>query len=138
MKLKDIIGERAIDMSPSPISVEEIEEFEALLEVKTGPQLREYLTDYGYIGYQNIEMFGINSKIGARSSMIRVTRIVHETFPKTIGMIALEDICDGEFYLIDSNDRMYRYIDYKDELTDIDLSLFSYIEKRLNDVDNML
>lgn len=131
MKLSEIINGRDIDVSPAPIQTSDIGMAEVLLGVTVGSQLKEYLTEYGYIGYGFIEMYGINSKMGPRSSMIKRTVALHERHPKTKALIAIEDQGDGDYYLVDSNDRVFRYLESRDELTDMSMTLFEYIAERL-------
>lgn len=131
MKLSEIINGRDIDVSPAPIQPSDIGMAEALLGVKVGPQLKEYLTEYGYIGYGFVEMYGINSKMGPRSSMIKRTVTLHEHSQKTKKLIAVEDQGDGDYYLVDSDDNVFRYLESRDELTDTQMKLFEYIAQRL-------
>lgn len=135
MKLSEIINGRDIDVSPAPIRTSDIGMAEVLLGVTVGSQLKEYLTEYGYIGYGFIEMYGINSKMGPRSSMIKRTVALHERHPKTKALIAIEDQGDGDYYLVDSNDRVFRYLESRDELTDAEMTLFEYIDQRLRIAD---
>ena len=132
MKLSEIIKGREIDVSPSPIQASDIGMAEAFLGVKIGDQLQEYLTEYGYIGCGFVEMYGINSKMGSRSSMIKRTVSLHEHHPKTKNLIVIEDQGDGDYYLTDSNDKIYRYLESRNELTDMDMTLFDYIAQRLS------
>ncbi|MBQ8058111.1 MAG: SMI1/KNR4 family protein [Ruminococcus sp.] len=135
MSLKSIIGNRAIDVSPSPIGEDEFGMVELYLEAKLGDELKEYLVEYGYIGYNFVEMFGVNSKMGARSSMIKKTMYLHENYKQTQGLIAVEDQGDGDYYLVDENDKVYRFLQSREELTDIGCDLYTYISDRLAQAD---
>lgn len=126
---------KKIDFSPAPIKESDIITVEVYLDAQIGDQLKEYLTEYGYIGCGFVEMHGINRRMMMRSDMIKNTMIMHEHHPKTKGLIIIENQGDGDYYLVDSSDNMYRYLDTRNELTNLHMTLFDYISQRLSVAD---
>ncbi len=134
MTISEFITSNEVDFTFNRITEKEIPQYEATLGAKIGPQLKGYIIDYGYLGYEYIEFYGINSIQGEGSDMVKKTLFLHQQFPKTQGMIAFEDQGDGDYYLVDSTDRVYRFIYSYDELVDTGLSLHEYILTRFESV----
>ena len=59
---------------------------------------------------------------------------LHKYFPKTINYIAIENRGDGNYYIVDSNDNIYKYISEQDKIVDMQLKLFKYIMNRFNEI----
>ena len=130
MDLKEFINSHDVDYSSSLVSENKIAEFENDMDVKIGNELKQYILTYGYLGYKYIEFYGINSRQGSNSDMIKTTQYLHAYFEKTKHYIALEDQGDGDYYLVDENDIVYRYLSSRDEITNTNISLFDYIMER--------
>lgn len=130
-KLQEIVNNFNIDYTSNTISIEELERFEKIISCKFGVQLREYLLKYGYMGYESIEFYGINSKQLEKSDMIVKTLYLHENFPKTKDYVAFESESEHNFALIDSEDRMHYYNDLTDEMVDSKSKLYDFILGRL-------
>lgn len=133
MKLKDILLKYDIDYSVSRIDAEKIKKYEELLGTEFGVQLREYIINYGYIGYRHIEMYGINAVQGESSDMIKTTIALRQRDSQLNGLIAIENQGDGEYYFVDSKDQIYRYFQGAKELSKISVDMESYIVHRLMD-----
>lgn len=134
MKLKDILLKYDIDYSVRRIDAEEIKKYEELLGTEFGVQLREYIINYGYIGYRHIEMYGINAVQGESSDMIKTTIALRQRDSQLNGLIAVENQGDGEYYFVDSKDQIYRYFQGSKELSKISVEMESYIVHRLMDI----
>lgn len=130
MLLIDFINANDVDYSYNRVSEDFIPEIERKLGVKIGFQLREYILKYGYLGYKHIELFGINNHQGLKSDMINKTVLLNGCFEKTKGMVAIEDQGDGDYYLIDEKDHIYRFVEANNEIVPQDVDLFEYILKR--------
>ena len=130
MTLKEFIQTHDVDSASARITEQDIPLMESLLGASMGPQMREYVLTYGYLGYKFIELFGINSRQGPDSDMIKRTIRLHNRYPKTEGMIALEDQGDGDFCLVDGEDRVYRFLIAGQVLTPREGKLFDYILER--------
>ena len=116
----------------SLIQEDEIAYFEKIMNVTMGEQLKNYILQFGCIGYEFITFFGIIERLKERSSMVKHTLYLHEKASQTLPFIAFEDQGDGDFYLVDSEDNVYRYLESRDELQELSLKLNEYILERLN------
>ena len=134
MKMKDILLKYDIDYSVSRIDAEEIKKYEALMGTEFGVQLREYIVNYGYIGYKHIEMYGINAAQGESSDMIKTTIALRKKDSQLNDLIVIENQGDGEYYFVDSKDQVYRYFQGSKELSKISVDMESYIVHRLMDI----
>ena len=134
MNIEDFIKQNNVDYSSNRIAEQDISIMEILLGVSFGKQLRQYITQYGYLGFEYVELFGINGRQGTSSDMIQQTQYLHKYFKKTLPYIALEDQGDGDYYLLDQNDTVYRFLSSKDEIICQDIQLFDYILKRFSEV----
>lgn len=130
MELKDFIKKNNVDYSYNRVSDSFLPEMESIIGVKIGEQLKGYILNYGYLGYEFIEFFGVNNAQKINSDMIRRTVYLHEQFDITRGLIALEDQGDGDYYLVNGEDMVYRFIADSKELFATDLKLNDYILKR--------
>ena len=92
------------------IKKSELNNYEKELDVEFGPLLKEYILKYGYIAYDHVEFYGINSTQGINSDMISTSKKLHNLSEQTRGLIAIENQGDGDYYLVDSNDNMYEFI----------------------------
>lgn len=130
MNLTEFIRNNDVDYSSNKISENNLLEIEKTTGMSLGSQLKQYILDYGYLGYKHIELFGVNNQQGINSDMINKTQQLHKNFEKTIGLIVIEDQGDGDYYLVDSNDMIYRFVAANNELCPQNISLFEYILQR--------
>lgn len=130
MTLIKFIKNNDVDYSFNRITLDMISEIENKVNVLFGEQLKNYIVEYGYLGYKYIELFGINNYQGINSDMVNKTLCLHKKFEKTRDLIAIEDQGDGDYYLIDSNDMVYRFVLANNELVPQKIDLFEYILQR--------
>lgn len=130
MTLSDFIKNNDVDYSFNRITSDMIPEIEAKIGVLFGKQLKEYVIEYGYLGYKYIELFGINNYQGINSDMVNKTLRLHKNFEKVKNLIAVEDQGDGDYYLVDSSDMVYRFVLANNELVPQNIDLFEYILQR--------
>lgn len=133
MKSNDFITNHNIDCTTNRISILDIPIFESAIDIPFGNQLKQYLLTYGYLGYGHIEFLGINNKLMTKSDMITTTIYLHENFPKTENFIAIE-VYDGEYYLVDKNDNVFRYLSSRNELMPLGTKLFEHIINRFSTI----
>lgn len=133
MDIEKFVLEHNIDRSNTPINVDILEQAEKAVGVHFGEELTEYLLKYGYLGFEYVEFYGMNSHQGLKSDMIEQTLYLHKYFPATASLIALEDQGDGDYYLVDSQDTVYEYDSSLKELRRTRFSLFEYIVKRFEE-----
>ena len=130
MNIEKFISENAVDQSKSLIDVGMLERAQEKVGVRFGEGLVEYLLKYGYLGFEYVELYGINSRQGLDSDMVKQTLYLHKYFPKTIPFIAIENQGDGTYYLVDSEDKVYEYDSGLKQLKNTKLTLFEYILQR--------
>lgn len=134
MELNDFIKENNVDYSYNRVSESFIDELESIVGFKIGEQLKEYILNYGYLGYEHIELFGVNNAQRADSDLVKQTLFLNNKFDKAIGFFAIEDQGDGDYYLVDSNDMVYRFILGSKTLIATNLKLNEYILNRFLNV----
>ena len=137
MNLKEFINSHNVEYSNNCIDNSEIPNLESLMSVTFGEQLKEYLLNYGYLGYEFVELFGINKKAMDRSDMVKETQYLHSWFPITENLIAIEDQGDGDYCLVDKDDSVYHYFSSINALTKTTLKLFEYILERFDFVNKI-
>lgn len=104
---------------------------ESELGVGFGIQLRNYILKYGYLAFEDIELYGINSKQKLQSDMISQTLYLHKYFELTKNYIALENTGEGIYILVGSNDKVYKYDSEQDVIQNLHMLLEEYIIFRL-------
>ena len=129
-KLAKYIDENGVEYSSSLIKEKDIPDIEMKLGIKMGPCLIEYLTRYGYLIFSSVELYGITGRQGLESDMVKQTEYLHKYFAKTAGLIALENQGEGDYYLANSNDRVFEYDSELDKLTDKKKGFEDYILER--------
>ena len=133
MELLDIIVGFDYDCTTDTIERDEIETYEKLIDVKFGPQARNYILNYGYLGLNDIEFYGLSNIQKENSDLITQTNYLHKTFNTTIGYIAFENMGDGVYTLLDSEDMVYKFISENNEVIPYNMTLYEYISERFNE-----
>lgn len=134
MDIKEFVEKNNLEKCKNLIKVEQLNNIEKEIKIKFGNELKKYILEYGYLAYEYIELYGINSKQGIESDMVKQTLYLHKYFPKTINYIAVENLGDGNYYIVDNKDNIYKYISEEDKIVDMQLKLFKYIMNRFNDI----
>ncbi len=129
MNLKEFIMSHDVDYSYNRANETFLSKMESLVGVRIGEQLKNYIINYGYLGYKHIELFGVNNSQGIDSDMIKQTLLLHKQFDVTKSLIAIEDQGDGDYYLVDETDMVYRFLP-ENKLSEIGLSFDEYILSR--------
>lgn len=130
MTLIDFVNNNDVDYTFNRVAQNKLCEIEKETGFSFGEQTKKYILDYGYLGYKYVELFGINSTQGVKSDMVEKTLRLNNRFAKTKGLIAVEDQGDGDYYLVDSNDMIFRFVAANNELVKQDIDLFEYILQR--------
>lgn len=129
--LSDFIEKNEVLSSKNLIKLDELKEFESELSVNFGPQLKKYITEYGFLSYKHVEFYGVNSKQGIKSDMIKVSRMLHENYPMIKTLIALENRGEGDYVLVDDNDNVFEFDpNISKEITKLDKKMLDYILDR--------
>lgn len=138
MKLKDFIQSHDIDQSKNLIDESLLKAAEQMTGISFGSELREYLLQYGYLGYGFAELYGMNARQGLNSDMVKETLYLHEYYPETKAFVAIEDQGEGDYYLVNGKDEVYEYDVNLGKLVQVKYTLFEYIVHRFEQVDRTL
>ena len=130
MNLDIFVVQHNVDYSNCRIDVSMLEQAEKVTGIKFGNELSTYLLKYGYLGFEYIELYGINSLQGLKSDLVTQTKYMHQYFPDTSSLIAIENQGEGDYYLVDSEDNVYEYDTNTRQLRMTSLKLYEYILKR--------
>ena len=130
MDIRQFISGNSVDQCKALINREILELAEKQIGLSFGEELTEYLLKYGYLGYEYIELYGINANQGLKSDMVTQTEYLHKYFPLTKSFIALENQGEGDYYIVNGKDEVYEYISEQNKLVETGLSLFEYILNR--------
>jgi len=135
MVFEEFINSKDVDYTKSLIDLDAIKDIELLIGVPLGKELIHYILKYGYLGYKHIELYGVNSSQFLDSDMLSQTLYLHKYFPKTAKYIALENLGDGNYAVVSSDDVVYEYSSEEDSLVDTEMKLFDYIFNRFSSID---
>lgn len=138
MKLKDFIQSHDIDQSKNLIDESLLKAAEQMTGISFGSELREYLRQYGYLGYGFAELYGMNARQGLNSDMVKETLYLHEYYPETKEFVAIENQGEGDYYLVNGRDEVYEYDANLGKLVQMKYTLFEYIAHRFEQVDQTL
>ena len=109
--LQVFLKQYQIDFSNCRIKVEDIPIFEEHLGTKFCQQLKNYLLEYGYIGYKSFEMLGINRKQYFESDMVKETLAFYELCPEYKGKAVVVFKNDkDDFYILEEDNHIVRVI----------------------------
>lgn len=134
MNLDTFVRQHDVDHSNSQIDVPTIEQAEKTIGIKFGGELTEYLLKYGYLGFEYVELYGMNARQGLNSDLVTQTQYMHKYYPDTASLIAIENQGEADYYLVDSDDNVYEYDTNIKQLRKTDLKLFEYIVRRFESV----
>lgn len=128
--LKEFIDNNKVTSTSRTVGEEVLIEAQKSVGVSFGNELKEYLLKYGYLAFGFVELYGINSNQNLESDLVKQTNYIHNYFPQTSKLIAIENQGEGDYYMIDSNDNVYEFDSELGELTNLSIKLFEYILKR--------
>ena len=134
MNLDTFVRQHDVDHSNSRIDVPTLEQAEKTIGIKFGDELTEYLLKYGYLGFEYVELYGMNARQGLNSDLVTQTQYMHKYYPDTASLIAIENQGEADYYLVDSDDNVYEYDTNIKQLRKTDLKLFEYIVRRFESV----
>lgn len=130
MDINEFICKNDVDFATHLIKKVDLKRAEDELEIRFGPQLSEYLLDYGYLGFESIEFYGMNSRQGLNSDMITQTRYLHKYYTATVPYVAFENYGEGDYMLVDSEDNVFGFISEENRLVETGKKLFDHILAR--------
>lgn len=127
MNINEFIRQHDVDYTTYLIEKTELQQVENVLGVKVGPQLSEYLLHYGYLGFESVEFYGMNSRQGMKSDMVTQTLYLHKYYAATTSYVAVGNFGEGDYILVDSEDNVLRFISEENTLANVGKKLFDYI-----------
>ena len=136
-RVESFIANNQVLFTTNLLNEEEVKEIESVMSVKIGNKLKEYIIKYGFLSFEHIELYGINSKQGTNSDMVKTTLMVHEYYPSTKSMIVLENRGDGDYILVDNADNIYELdTSINTNVIPLNKGLFDYIIDRFEECQN--
>lgn len=109
MTLEQFVIDNDVEYCKNLIRPEGMAQIAKAMGVTIGKELEDYILRYGYLAYQHVELYGINSKQVLDSDMVKQTIYLHERYPETQGYVALENLGEGDYRLVDQNDHIYEF-----------------------------
>ncbi|MBE5746435.1 MAG: SMI1/KNR4 family protein [Clostridiales bacterium] len=137
MKLEEFIKNEEVLKSQNLVDKEFLNNIENLVGLKFGNQLSEYILKYGFLLYESVEFYGINSKQNLESDLVKQTIYLHKYFPTTNNFFAFENLGDGFYAIVNDKDEVHYFNSENNKLENIKISLFDYILKRFNEEKNI-
>lgn len=134
-KLAAYIEELEVEYCEDRVEAEFVPKIEEMLSMTLGAFLVEYILQYGYLIYGSVELYGITKRQGLDSDMIKQTNYLHKYFDKTRNFIAIENVGEGDYYLVDSADNVFEYDSELDELIDAKMKLEDYLISRFSEME---
>ena len=134
MDLFEFIENNDVDFTKNIIDEKFFEVVETEIGFKFGPELKKYVLTYGYLGFEDVEFYGINQNQGIDSDMVTQTKYLHKYFEKTENYVAFENIGEGDYVIVDSDDNVFEYDTEVGKVKELNVKLFDYIVKRFNEV----
>ena len=132
MEYKEYFSKIEAEYTKKTIDEETLNSIEMELNLKFGPELREYILTYGYLAFQSVEFYGINSIQGLDSDMVKQTIYLHKYFEKTNEYVALGNLGEGKYALVSQDDLVFEYDTERDLLNNSKKGLFNYIMDRFD------
>ena len=131
MSLDTFVMEHNVEKSICPPDIELFEAVKGKIGVEIGVQLKDYLLQYGYLAYESVELYGVNTRQGLESDLVKQTMYLHHYFPCANPFIAIENRGEGIYSLVDGRDEVYFFIpENNGEIQDTGMQLYEYILKR--------
>jgi len=114
------------------VSVDDIENMEADLNVKFGDEYKKFLHKFGNLSIGHLEFYGYAENNNAIPSAIYATKNAREDykdFPSNL--VVFYDIGDGSFYAVDEKDNVYfcQYGECKKE----NISFKNFLHEQINE-----
>ena len=107
---------------------------EKRLNFKFGPELREYLQNFGFVLFSGIELMGINERQKEKSDLIKTTKFLRQDYGCMNSYVVIENVGDSLYAVCDVNDKMFEFVIGTDTMPQpMNLDLYQYICKRFND-----
>lgn len=133
LNLEEFIKNNECDYTKNIITEETLKKAEQELELIFGSQLKEYITKYGYLGFESIELYGMNSKQNLESDLCKQTKYLHENFDITKNYIAIQKTNDNIYALVDETDNVYQLNLIQNKIENLNIKLEDYILKIFNE-----
>ena len=134
MNMSQFIDNHDVEMCDAVIDLETLKAAEKAVSVRFGNELAAYLLRYGYLAFEHVELYGMNSRQGMDSDMVKQTIYLHRYYPETSKLIAVENQGEGDYYLVDQEDNVINFDSETRIIKNSGLKLSEYIYKRFQSV----
>ncbi|WP_262174225.1 SMI1/KNR4 family protein [Saccharococcus sp. Marseille-Q5394] len=137
-RIDQFVQSHSADILTSPVkpNIDTIREAEELLTFTFGKQLNSYLTTYGFLIYQFIELHGINERQKMSSDLIINTQKARENFGDLEGFVVIENLGGGNYILCDEQDQVHEYLPMNEKkMKPLKLTFDEYVINRFNEID---
>ena len=129
-KIEKAMGD--VEFSDAPASEETLRDVQQKLGFDFGPQLKSYLGEFGYLSRGSSELYGVNERQKLESDLVLISQTLHDYFPMSRGMAAVDNQGDGDYILCDARDMIYEFIPSdRKEIVPLGKDLLGYILERL-------
>lgn len=132
--LQMFILENDVEHSDSLINREDFETVRKALDMEVGTQLQEYILKYGYLAFKFSELYGVNARQLLDSDMVSQTLYLRNYYPETAGLAAIENLGEGDYYLVDANDLVFEFDVEMRRIIPTGKKLFEYIFQRFESI----
>lgn len=113
----------------------QISDLESKLGIKIGEQYREFLKEFGVLSVEYLEFYGIAKSDDCIPSAVFATLSAREDIDFYKDFVVVQDIGEGSFYCIDSNDNVYlcEYGEF-DKPKDLKMKFKDFLIKEINEL----
>lgn len=126
-KLQEFVRENKIEFCKNLISETDLKQILTKNNFNIGSQLQYYILNFGYLSYKYVELYGINSIQKENSDMIKQSLYLHKYYESTKNLIALESMGEGDFILVDNNDKLFNFNSEDNTIVNLSMDLENYI-----------
>lgn len=109
-KIKDFFNQlsKPLLTMATKVSVDMVDKAEGELGVTFGPEMREYLTTYGSVSYESVELYGLGFSSDYYLNIVAATKELRDMgLPQ--GYFPIYNIGDGVYAVVTSNDEVYQW-----------------------------
>jgi hypothetical protein len=132
MELSNYLKTVSFESTKNLITETQLSEIVSSFGIPIGSQLKNYLLSYGYLGKNEIEFYGVNSRQLFKSDLLSQTAYLHKYFVDTKPFYAIENLDDGEYALVNSSDDIILFDSENQTLSPAGIKLNDYFIRRFN------
>lgn len=132
--INDFITNHDVDIVKNALSETELQALFQTISFVPGEQFLDFVTNYSYLAFEEVEFFGISGKLREKSNLFVRTQMLSQNYTETKGFYIIESRGDGYFILVDNKDYVYKfYVGDTQTPESTGEMFFDYVLKRLNE-----